>query len=400
MSKIFFAFSSGIGPLIRCLPIANELRNRGHEIGFYAIDKASEFMIENNHKKIDLEPIEPPNNELLVEKNPTYPSLSVYYSFLGYQDRDFVRRKIKAWLNLIKSYRPNVIVSDCCLEASIVSKITNLPMVFINQSVFQVNNHIRFWEETYWENEIVIANINDILRRYSVPEVNRVEELFQGDINIYPSIPEFDPSNQQDIVYTGPIIWDGYNYATSNQNEYQRDSEKKMVTVYTGRMNDLGGGNSGLIIFRQLIEVFRSIDCNVRLTTGGLDDIPEEDLSNIPENVTIYKWLPVSKLYEHTDLIIHHGGHGSCLSSIIHGTPTLVLPTHSEREYNARRLSAMGISEFINPRTSTVEELKLRIKLMLGNVEYAKMAQKFSEIIKQREYKKEILAADLVEGLL
>lgn len=84
-------------------------------------------MTKNHHIKLDLEAIKPPKDELLVEKNSTYPTLSVYYSFLGYQDSEFVGRKIEAWLHMIRSYRPHVIVSDCCLEASIVSKITKTP---------------------------------------------------------------------------------------------------------------------------------------------------------------------------------------------------------------------------------------------------------------------------------
>lgn len=136
--------------------------------------------------------------------------------------------------------------------------------------MFQADNRIRFWEENFAENEVVIANINKLFRQYQVPQINRVEELFQGDINIYPSIPELDPSDGQDIIYTGPIIWDGYNRDLNYEKRQQRQSsDQKIVTVYTGRMSDLGGGNSGIIIFRMLMKVFRNFDCLVRLTTGG-----------------------------------------------------------------------------------------------------------------------------------
>ncbi|MNJ49383.1 biosynthesis glycosyltransferase [compost metagenome] len=227
-----------------------------------------------------------------------------------------------------------------------------------------------------------------------------MEELFQGDINIYPSIPELDPSEGQDIIYTGPIIWDGYNRDLNYEKRKQRqNSDQKIVTVYTGRMSDLGGGNSGIIIFRMLMKVFRNFDCLVRLTTGGLDDIPIRDLQDVPSNVQIYNWIPVLDLYQDTDLIIHHGGHASCLSSLIYGTPTLVMPTHSEREYNARKLSELGVSEFIDPRTCTYPELLAKLQMMLENANYTSAAKKISEALRQREYKKEILAADLIESL-
>jgi len=48
-------------------------------------------------------------------------------------------------------------------------------------------------------------------------------------------------------------------------------------------------------------------------------------------------------------LLIHHGGYGSCQTGLFTGTPTLAIPTFSERESNARRIAAVGAGDFVLP---------------------------------------------------
>lgn len=45
MKKAFFVFSAGIGPFIRCVLIMEELRNRGYEIAYDAIDNVTKKWI-------------------------------------------------------------------------------------------------------------------------------------------------------------------------------------------------------------------------------------------------------------------------------------------------------------------------------------------------------------------
>jgi len=45
---------------------------------------------------------------------------------------------------------------------------------------------------------------------------------------------------------------------------------------------------------------------------------------------------------ERSDLLIHHGGYGSCQTGLVTGTPAVIIPTYAERESNARRIAALG----------------------------------------------------------
>ena len=54
MSKIFFEFSAGLGPLIRCMPIVFELQKQGHYIKYFGHDESRTHMNEYNFEHIDI----------------------------------------------------------------------------------------------------------------------------------------------------------------------------------------------------------------------------------------------------------------------------------------------------------------------------------------------------------
>ncbi len=47
--------------------------------------------------------------------------------------------------------------------------------------------------------------------------------------------------------------------------------------------------------------------------------------------------------------MVHHGGHGSVMMSLLAATPALIIPTIMERESNARRVMAVGAGEIVLP---------------------------------------------------
>jgi hypothetical protein len=76
------------------------------------------------------------------------------------------------------------------------------------------------------------------------------------------------------------------------------------------------------------------------LTTGH-DELPRE-LLPLPVNCRHEAYLPGLAMADHADLLIHHGGYGSCQTGLFAGKPAVIMPTFSERESNARRVAALG----------------------------------------------------------
>ncbi len=403
MSDILFAFSAGLGPLSRCLPIANVLGNRKHRVHFCAIDKARVYMESFGHAFVPVATTAVLEIATLPTRTTTYPNLSTYYGFLGYTDPVFVRRKLASWLQALEPLRLQAIVSDCNLEAVLAAKVLGLPLVVISQSAFHPQRSLRFWEDHHPENEAVVGNLNALLREHGVAsDVRRVEELFVGHSTIYTSIPELDPAPDDAVVYTGPILWDGYGgnlEQGATVVRRLRALEGKLVTVYTGRMADLVSSDAGALLVGLLSRLSDERDYSVVIATGGLDDVPPEVRRRSSERVVFTSWVPGPELYD-SDLIIHHGGHGSCLASLVYGTRTLVLPTHSEREHNARQLSALGIGGWLDPRAIDSQMLHEEISRLVSNSVCQESATRWATTLRARHYRGEQLGADVIESHL
>jgi UDP:flavonoid glycosyltransferase YjiC (YdhE family) len=357
MAKIFIELSTGIGPLIRCLPIAVWLREQGHEVRYFARDNATKYMRELGFRHIDIDPERVPLNKVL---NPHWRDIDSYWGGWGFNQVEWLSDRIDIWKSALTRYAPDVLVADFGVLTTMTARLLQLPLAHITQSC----NHPgvfggtqSFWLPDYRPDHRSRDCANRVFEKEgSAYRVERFEELFCGDRTIIPSIPEFDilESGQgQDVVFTGPILWDGlYSGAPSQWPSFEGD--RPTVFVYTGRMKD-GTGNSGELLLRAALDSARAGAFDLVISTGGIDELPA-DIRHDRSNVRVVEWIPVETAYRRSDLVIHHGGHGSCLAGLKYGVPALIVPTHTEREYNARLMKKIGCADMI-PKTEVSGDL-------------------------------------------
>jgi UDP:flavonoid glycosyltransferase YjiC (YdhE family) len=138
------------------------------------------------------------------------------------------------------------------------------------------------------------------------------------------------------------------------------------------------------------------IEAAVTVGTGGFD-------FNIPEcpqdQVQIVPWRVISAEYK-PDLIIHHGGHGACLTAISAGIPSVVIPTHAEREYNASHLAALGCGEVVPLEQTDLARLRHAVEGMLDNRVCADRCAQWSQTIATRKYAGADAAARMILAML
>jgi UDP:flavonoid glycosyltransferase YjiC (YdhE family) len=100
--------------------------------------------------------------------------------------------------------------------------------------------------------------------------------------------------------------------------------------------------------------------------------------------------------------MIHHGGYGSCQTGLYTGTPSLVIPTYSERESNARRVAAVGAGDFVLPTSDSsgrnkqlrAAEVQGKVKNILSDPSYTENCMRMSKKI--RNYGGAPYAANLI----
>jgi UDP:flavonoid glycosyltransferase YjiC (YdhE family) len=104
---------------------------------------------------------------------------------------------------------------------------------------------------------------------------------------------------------------------------------------------------------------------------------------------------------EQSDVLIHHGGYGSCQTGLYTGKPAVILPTFSERESNARRIVALGagaivpVDRTLGKKHVNVDQLRETVKQVLTNPSFQKNAQQVSKNL--RAYGGASQGANLIE---
>ncbi|MFI6097053.1 glycosyltransferase [Lentzea sp. NPDC051213] len=83
------------------------------------------------------------------------------------------------------------------------------------------------------------------------------------------------------------------------------------------------------------------LDAEVLVATGP--QVEPSALTDVPGNVHVLPWVPQADLLAHADLVVHHGGAGTTVSSMAVGLPQLVLPQGADQFRNAEIVANAGL---------------------------------------------------------
>ncbi len=389
---VFFFLSAGWGPVVRTLPIANRLVDHGITSSFAIggaigpkIRAAGFDLIE-----LDLPEFNAPSDEAAGWWSP--------YHFLALHDLENLAAlldHVEAYRRAISAGRPAVVVTDINPVAALAARSLQIPHITISQSIFlpfRKFASITWWKEVPEGMPSALPAINKVLAHYGVDGVESAEYLDVGDVTFVPSIPEFDPMQgaPPSLHYVGPILG---NQLIPLPSADRSSSANAMPEIFfcPGRPQDIAGP-SGQTLLNVGLGALGGLHATVTVATGG-------NQFNIPEyqgpQLEIVPWRVISPDYK-PNLIVHHGGHGACLTAISAGIPSVIVPTHAEREYNARNLAALGCGEFVPMDQIAVHDVRRAIENVITKPAYARECAKWSQTISARRYG----GADLIARII
>ncbi len=434
--------SNDLGLLTRSLPIASELAQRGHRIAFCSPAKApSQLIAEAGFD--NLVPRHPLYCLLMEDLNPrglcrvvtserlkrdygnvfnflrelvpaiptrfARPTSEVWnadhaLAMLGMLSEGFVRAQCEAMRTLMLEHAAEVIVDFSNPLACVAARALNVPLVTVLQGdAHPAGRGFIWWKEPPADLPTPVPVLNKVLACYNLPPISRSEDLGVGDLTLVVGIPETDPLPETaQATYVGPILWQE---AGASLPDWVGDlsREKPVIWVYPGNPRYLPGLSTpvdSIVVVRACVEALAGEDVQVVLSTGH-HPLPGEVLP-LPANFRHTSYLPGLAMAERSDLLIHHGGYGSCQTGLYTGTPAVIIPTFSERESNARRVAALGAGDFVLPTQGSAgkkrvaaEELRARVRRVLSDSSFTQNARRVAE--KMRTYGGASGAACLIE---
>lgn len=440
MKKFLFTtyMTNDLGLLTRSLPIARELRARGHQIAFCNPAKAPNKVIsdagfDNLYPKSPLFDIVSGNTSLssfyrLFRSKHLKRNLGVLVSLrrnirqfgtaeiwnidhlmymAGMGIENSVRADVNALMELISEYEPDAVVDFCNPSACIAARASHKPLITVIQADWhpQSRGHI-WWKEPPPDLPNPVPATNTIMAELHLKPISKVAELLVGDKTLVVGMPETDPlPDTANVIYIGAILWQRADERLPDWVDNLSKS-KPLIWLYPGNPQYFSGARSifdSAVVIYACIEALKDEDVQVVLSTGH-HSLPKDALP-LPSNFRDVSFVPGLAMAERSDLMIHHGGYGSCQTGLFTGTPALVIPTYSERESNARRVAAVGAGDFVLPTADDVSgrkkhvqaaEVREKVNRILSDPSFRQNAKRISE--KLRSYGGASYAATLVEG--
>jgi len=392
MAKFLFTTlpSNDLGLLTRSLPIARGLTDRGHAVSFSSPAGAPRALISTAgfENLLPRHPIYHLSSKYLsprgalrfIRSKPWkegYKSPLDFFSQLfsaipfrfarrthevwnmdhaaamaGMMNPGFVRANCQAFISLIRDHDPDIVVDFWNPFACMAARVLKKPLVTVIQADGHPAGHGFIWWEPHPKRvPTVVPTVNKVFASFGVDPITRFDDLNLGTLTLIIGAPETDPLPPgAEGRYIGPVLWEDQEAILPTWFE-EFDPDKPVVWVYSGnpRYSKKTTVVDSEVILGACIEALGDEKIQVVLTTGH-HPIPEDYLP-LPGNFRFERYLPGLRLAERSDLMIHHGGYGSCQTGLFTGTPAVIIPTFSERESNARRMASLGAGEFVLPET-------------------------------------------------
>lgn len=325
-------------------------------------------------------------------------------AMMGMLNEGFVRAHCEAFRELIRDCDPDVLVDFWNPFAVVAARAENKAVV----TVIQSNAHPDGGGFLYWKTQPADSPsparvMNRVLKDYGLPTVNKVADLSVGDLTLVVGMPETDPlPASAQVHYLGGVLWQAQK-AELPPEVSGLPSDKPVAWIYCGnpRYSSSDDTLNSEVVLYACKEALADMDMHVVLTTGH-HPIPKK-LLPLPKNFHSVCYVPGLAMSRRADLLIHHGGYGSCQTGLYTGKPAVILPTYSERLSNARRLATAGaariveVSRLNGVKTIKVAELREAVTEVLHDPSYAANARRLSEQLRRYGGAKE--AAKLIGEL-
>jgi UDP:flavonoid glycosyltransferase YjiC (YdhE family) len=419
--------SNDLGLLTRSLPIASELTKRGHKVAFCSPAETPSKLIEEagfdnllpKHPLYHLTTGKPSFRDLhriitseqfkqdfgnlfnfmsqLIRTVPTKlaPMTSEIWNMdhagalAGMLNERFVRTICDALKEMMTDYGADIIVDFANPYACVAARAIQKPLVTIIQADMHPDSQgFIWWKEPPPDLPTPVPVVNKVLAEYNLGPINKTEELCVGDLTLVMGTPETDPLPETAVVtYIGPILWQN---PEAKLPDWIKDlsQEKPVIWIYSGNPRYMLGVRTPVdsaVILHACIAALTDEDVQVILTTGH-HALPKEILP-LPANFRHEPYVPGLAMAKRSDLLIHHGGYGSCQTGLYTGTPAVIIPTYSERESNARRVAALGAGDLIVPTADAsgkkkhvpAKEVRTRVRRVLSDPSFTMNARQISE---------------------
>jgi len=309
----------------------------------WLLERLRKYQWKKPHKPF-LRPLNPPvQRPVFVQFN----GLDYQVPRDGFLSEKLVRLRFKRLCRLLETFKPEYLVGDTHLLTHLLGRHFQIPVIQITrQAGFPPRPNFLWWQRSAFNGKAPhgLAPFRGFWEQAALTGDEPAEALLRGDLYLIPADKQIEPIRNNDfpLLFTGPMS----ERSSFRQNIpfFEVKNEYPRIYVTIG-----GGAERGQLerFFNRLIELFDKAEFRVLVSTGK--KIAAKTFANRSANMFFVDWVDGMSAIEQSDLVIHHGGYGTTMETLIAGRPSVIIPSHSEQEGNGRRLEKLGVGRLLLP---------------------------------------------------
>ncbi|WP_455799036.1 glycosyltransferase [Clostridium butyricum] len=276
----------------------------------------------------------------LPEPNLSIESLCDVIRLKGIISKEYVQNTFKEEMELVQSFKPDIIFGEFETVMPIVAKKMDIPYFSTGGTASKKDFcYYGFSNKTVYGYE---KEYNELLKSLNLKTIDNICELVSGEYYckkiFIPSIPELEGLEESSkYIYLGSVT--PKNFIKSDFNFIKKNP---LVYVY------LSVGEIKPDVYQKIIlDTFKSSEFDVIVTGGGTPQFKSDKNYN-NSNVYFMEMVPSDKVIKMADIAIHHGGQNTTVQCIENQVPSIIFPgKHFERYFNAEKASEIGCA--LNP---------------------------------------------------
>jgi MGT family glycosyltransferase len=415
MSRFLVTCWPFVGHLYPQISVAHPLRDRGHEVAFYSHQSARAVVEAEGFGFFPFERVDAQRYErihALEAKVPaTQPKLrTLSVAMQAYRDMlaGSIPEMIADLQPIVRSWRPDVIITDPALWASILVawELTGIPVALLTQMIGSMipgpdgppwgpglppprtfgtrllSRAVQFGTDLVAHN--MRRNVDRIRARFGLGPMGCSVNAYTGRLPLYliPSVPELDYNRRDqppNVHYVGPCVWTRPAGAAPPAWLDQLPVDRPWVHATEGTAQ-----YQEPFLLRAAAKGLGATRLEVILTTGQSSRDPAKlGLSELPANVHVERFLSHEDLLPRCAALVTTGGAATVLASLKAGVPLVVVPTFWDKNDNAQRVVEAGVGLRLAPRHCAPERLRAAVMRLIEEPHFRenarRMAQRFAQ---------------------
>ncbi|MGZ4958154.1 MAG: glycosyltransferase [Methylomonas sp.] len=389
MSKIIYVWEmgGGYGHTAAFLPVARQLRQRGHEVVFVLKDlEFADVLLGNDGFPYLQAPIRWPSPQPLPAAL-SYPGI---LQNAGFGEASGLFARVHAWQTLYQYLSPDLILFDHAPTALLAARNLGIPCAlfgtgFYSPPRFNPLPAMRPWQPVAEKQLVAVESriltvINTILQRLGTEPIDSVADLFDAEEDFLCTLPELDHYQQRSGArYWGPSV-------------YQQGGIEPLWPA-VGNKNIFAYVKHNYPGLETLLQHLRSSNWSVLVHIPGTTPAFIEKHNSGNLHISPHP-LNLVQIAKQCDLAICHGGAGTTACFLLSAKPLLVLPEQLEQLLTGRNIAALGAGICV-PMETKKPNFRALISELLTNAKYTTAARGFAE--KYADFSPEQQALDIAE---